>query len=461
MNENFDQKVLEMFNTTMENVEEKTSVFQQSEGTNILKINMNSHDNQGTIVFIPLCDINNRPFFCSNVAEVSAFWKSKDGKVMDFARQLLSEDYYNLENNPEHKARYKELNDAFTAIYKDREMLTATDWGSSVRNQKYFGFYGWVISHNDVNGVPVKDSNGLPHTGKGNVGRLAFIQFRSTGFLNAWNNFIRTKSSSGASPAVWVPQIFNRNLVRSVALSISYGQDQNKKFSGSVADQWFANQINHLVNDPATNPQAYTLPENVFDEITDYGREFLNTTFDGNLFEERHVDDFEKAVKAVIRSFNFYMNNGKDDYDIYSAELGFNTPATSIRALRETTETGAEQITKKINEAKASNPLQSAATSLSGNTPNQPQGTPNPLPNMAGTPQFQAPQFNPAGQGTQPQAPASQPATPQAAAPQEFQVPKAPQAPQFNPAGTSGTQEQPSPQGDQQSSGTVPPKWGF
>lgn len=72
--EQMNNNVVNLFGKLMDNVEEKTSVFGGSEQSGNLTINMNSHDNQGNIIFIPLLDANGLPFFCSNVAEVEAFW---------------------------------------------------------------------------------------------------------------------------------------------------------------------------------------------------------------------------------------------------------------------------------------------------------------------------------------------------------------------------------------------------
>lgn len=390
---------------------------------------------------------------------------------MNFTRQLLSKEFYPGINEAQSKDYDTLLND-FMTIYKNREMLKATDWASSVKYVKYFGFYGWVISHTDVNGQLVKDKNGVPHTGKNGAGRLAYIQFKSTGFLNAFNNFVKSKSSAGASPASWVPNIFNNHTKKAVALNITYGQDQTKKFSGSISDNWFANQINHLVNDPATDPTNYTLPSGLEEVILDFGREFLNVKFEGNLYEERHVDDFRSAVKAVIRSFEFFSAHGADAYDRYSQELGFNTPISGEVGTTEQAPTGAALIQEKINAAKQANPLMNAASPAQ-----QPaQGIPNQQANPVGG--WSAPSFGQPGAPTQqggmqqaPQFAQGNQAAPQA--PQFTQQPaQQPQAPQFaqptqpvQPAQPTSVQPQaPLMPGTQQAQysdqGSVAPQWG-
>lgn len=404
-------KMLAMFEAANASAQASTSAFgPKSSTTNVLRINMNSKDNQGTIIFIPIADLKMNPFICSVVHEVTAVWKGQDGNPNNRNRQLLEKVWYG-DLTQEQSEKYDKLNADFTALYSNREMLAATDWQSYVSNQKYFGFYGWVLYHGDANGVVRKDKDGVPHNGRNGEGRLAYIQFKSTGFVNAWDGFLKQKAAIGAMPAQWVPQMFSRGEWRSVALSVTYTQDANNKFAGSITEQWFATQLTHLLNDPSTNQQAYHLTEDKLADAKDIAKELINTDIEGSLFEDQHINQFERAMRAVFNSFDYYKAHGQEAYEIYSNNFGFNEldQAAQIAAAPTTTPPPATvAIDNAVAAAQAGNPLVGGA----------PVSAPGVVPGVTTAPGF-----------VMPGAPTPQPVIPGQPAPQPVAQPQVAGAP--------------------------------
>lgn len=384
-----DDKMLAMFKVATDSAQATTSAFgSKSSTTNVLRINMNSKDNQGTIIFIPIADLMKCPFICSVVHEVVAVWKGQDGTANNRTRQLLDKAWYH-DLTPEQEAKWNELNTLFSSIYSNREMLSATDWGSYVSNQKYFGFYGWVIHHTDINGVIRKDKDGTPHIGKNGEGRLAYIQFKSTGFVNAWDSFLKQKDAMRMSPAMWVPKLFGRTEFRETALAINYNQDQNNKFTGSITEQWFSTQLINFINDPSASQQAYHLSEDRLADAKDLAKELINTDIEGNLFEDQHVIQFEKACRAVANSFDYYKAHGQAAYEAYSNNFGFNELDQNSVGVPTTPPPATAAIDAAVQAAQAGNPLLGTSNSPQYAAPGQLP------PNMVvpSTPAQQAPTY--------------------------------------------------------------------
>lgn len=317
--------MLAMFNKVMESANSSTTSFTpRSEGTDVLRINMNDKRYQGQIIFVPIPDMEMRPCISSVVSEVTSYYlNSKTNEIGSSARKLL-EKYYYGELTEDQSARFDALQSKFDFIYGNRDMLDATDWRESVKRNKYFGFYGWVISHTDANNTQIKDKDGVPHQGQNKEGRLAFIQFKSNAFINAWNAFVTGKQATGAAPEQWLPQLFHRGDWHQIALSISYAQAPDKKFFGSVTELWFQTQIAHMVNDRAVNPSAYHILPEWISDAKDLSKELINTNIEGSLFEDYHITQFENAVKAVMNSFDYYNQHGSDAYSVYAAACKFN-----------------------------------------------------------------------------------------------------------------------------------------
>lgn len=353
-------RMMAMFEVANNSAQASTSAFgPKSSTTNVLRINMNSKDNQGTIIFIPISDLMYNPFICSIVHEVTAVWKGQDGQANNRVRQLLEKPWYG-QLTPEQDAKYDELLANFNSLYQNREMLAATDWAGYVTKNKYFGFYGWVIQHNDINGNIRKDKEGVPHNGKSGEGRLAYIQFKSTGFINAWDSFMKQKAAMKLAPQQWVPQVFSRNEFRPIALSITYNQDSNNKFTGSIVEQWFQTQLVQFINDPAANQTAYHLPIDKLADAKDLAKELINTDIEGSLFEDQSINQFERACRAVFNSFDYYKKHGQKAYEIYSNEFKYNEVDQNVldqAAPQTTTPPATVAIDQAVQAAQGGNPL--------------------------------------------------------------------------------------------------------
>lgn len=325
-------------NTSVQPVVSRPS-FTRSEGTGVLHINMNSHDNQGILIGIPIYDLHT-PYpnfiFYDVPMEVQAFWKNQKGEAGNSWRQLLSLQSYDLVDQEKINA-YNELRNQFIATYQNVEMLNKTDWKSALRNSTYFGLYMWVISHTDKNGVQIVDkTNNIPHRGAQGEGRLAFVQFRGVKAFEMWTNFEKGFAAMGQTKSVFYPRIFGREGFRQSALMISYQQGADSKFSGSIQEKSFAyqDQLAGMVNNRAVNPNAYQiLPEWIAD-AKDLRKEFINTDSE-NLFDDAHVWDFRRALKACNNCFDYYQAvngdtpQGKILYDKYVAEYKYNESAQS------------------------------------------------------------------------------------------------------------------------------------
>jgi hypothetical protein len=268
--------------------------------------------------------------------EVQAFWKNQKGEAGNSWRQLLSLQSYDLVDQEKINA-YNELRNQFIATYQNVEMLNKTDWKSALRNSTYFGLYMWVISHTDKNGVQIVDkTNNIPHRGAQGEGRLAFVQFRGVKAFEMWTNFEKGFAAMGQTKSVFYPRIFGREGFRQSALMISYQQGADSKFSGSIQEKSFAyqDQLAGMVNNRAANPNAYQiLPEWIAD-AKDLRKEFINTDSE-NLFDDAHVWDFRRALKACNNCFDYYQAvngdtpQGKILYDKYVAEYKYNESAQS------------------------------------------------------------------------------------------------------------------------------------
>lgn len=313
--------------------------YQRSEGTGVLHINMNSHDNQGTIIGIPLYDLAApipHLFFYDQPLQADAYFKTQQGEMASRTRTLLSAQAYDL-SDPDKKARYDQLRNDFESMYKNKDMLTKTDWISSVRNPLYFGFYMWVISHVDANNKQIcdKSENKIPHRGASGEGRLAFVQFKGFTAFQAWEAMFKGYESLGQTRAMVYPRLFGRDGFRASALMITYSQDQSKQqkpFVASFVEKSFADPagLAAMVNDRGANPNAYHILPEWIEAAKNINAEFLNTDAEV-LFDDAHVYDFSRAVKGILNCFDFYQacgaetsDEGKAKYDAYVESCGFN-----------------------------------------------------------------------------------------------------------------------------------------
>lgn len=326
--------------------------FTRSEGTGVLHINMNSHDNQGTIIGIPifdLCEPIPHFYFYDVLMEVKSYWKNQKNEPSESNRRLLSIGNYDLTDQAKID-EYNQLKELFTSIYQNRDMLKKTDWDGAIYQKTFFGMYMWVISHTNTNGVQIVDpSTNIPHRGAQGEGQLAFVQFGGKGF-EMWNNFKKGFAAMGQTDAQFMPRIFSdmntneRHGWRSSALLITYQQGADQKFMGSIQEKSFADQagLAGMVNNRAANASAYMLLPEWIEKAIDLRKEFINTDAPV-LFEDAHVNDFRRALKAINNSFDYYQYvqgdtpQGKELYEKYVAEYKYNesdqqSAAQSIQA---------------------------------------------------------------------------------------------------------------------------------
>lgn len=343
---NWDGALAQMdVNTSVQPVVTRPS-FNRSEGTGVLHINMNSHENQGILIGIPIYDCH-QPFpnffFYDLPLEVQSFWKTQQGETGNAWRQLLSKQCYDINEDPEKSKDYDELKDKFTTIYQNIEMLNKTDWKSAMRNSTFFGFYMWVISHTDANGQQIIDKNtNIPHRGAQGEGQLAFVQFRNPTAFTAWQAFEKGYAALGQTRNIFYPRLFGRDGFRQSGLMITYSQDMtknNKPFSCSFIEKSFADPagLAGLVNNRAVNPNAYQILPEWIEKAKDIRKEFMNTDAE-NLFEDAHIWDFRRALKAIENCFDYYQAvngdtpQGKELYEKYVAEFKFNESAQTSAA---------------------------------------------------------------------------------------------------------------------------------
>lgn len=309
------------FTAASESLTASTSAFAQREvasGTPTLKINMRNRDNQGTIMFIPLMDQKNQPFFASVVNEVNLYARNKNNEPFSMQRQLLEKRYYQP-LTPEGDARWEKLNSDFMTVYSNREMLSNTDWAGDIARNKYYGFYGLVLSHTNPANVQIKDAEGKEHRG-----RVAFIKLKGAAFVDVWNAFINSQVAMGQQPAQFVPRIFGSTEFRQSLLNLTCMQGADKKFTMTLSEYYFSSQVPHLVNDAATNPTQYHMDAKIYEQAKDLAKEFINTTTEGALIEEPRLDDFERACRAIANCFNFYTARGAEAYETYQANMLYN-----------------------------------------------------------------------------------------------------------------------------------------
>lgn len=371
--------------------------FQRSEGTGILHINMNSHDNQGIIIGIPLMDQSGNLLFIDWVMECDNYFKMQNGDMGSGTRRLLSIDKYKLEDQSDIN-EYNSLRDRFKAIYQNRDMLTKTDWNSSIRNPQYFGMYMWVISHMDTQNKQRVDKDGVPHCGQNGSGRLAFVQFKNSSVMTAWQTFLQGYAAMQQQPQQVYMRVFSDGSgrvasdgFRPSALMISYRQDdskQNKPFSCTIMEKFFndPNGLAGFVNERGVNPNAYHIYPEQIEGAKDLAKEFLNTDIADSLWKDASVNDFRRALKAIENCFDFYQavnadasEENKKKYDDYVHNCGYNESSQA---------NAAQQIANPVGTTVAPGVIPTAPVGgtpvAPGVIPTMPQA--NPIPPQTGQP---------------------------------------------------------------------------
>lgn len=212
---------------------DKTSTTSRGPSERIVKIMMNTRDNQGTVVFVPFMNKKSKNFYfkVGGVRE----WNGPT-TVIDSGKvwyKILPEEYYG-ELSPENKDLLTEI----YGLYDHIDSLGKLSY-DEIRSRNYTLIYGVLVSHTKTDKTELKD----------NIDRPCLFMFPSHSVITAISTAINAKCQALKGSKNWIPGILNpNNKGRDGVISISFNKSKGPGYETTVGFEF--NSTYSILVDP-------------------------------------------------------------------------------------------------------------------------------------------------------------------------------------------------------------------
>lgn len=169
-------------------------------GNRLNKLSMTVPTNKGTVMFVPIAAASDGKFYkkIEDVIEIKQYTDLND-KVDECWHRLLPKSCYKNLSDEASKV-YDEIVRRFDMLYDSGAFGFNLERSALVRRRTYTMFYGYVLSHVNEQGQPVKDSAGKP----------ALLYYSTYKAMNSLASAIDAKKLTSNGSVAWVPRYFNK-----------------------------------------------------------------------------------------------------------------------------------------------------------------------------------------------------------------------------------------------------------